>query len=196
MRLFALGICVLAAACGGEGNSPTSPTAATSSAASTSPTMLPAQTSAQDEAHVPMRGTYTSSATGESNCPPTCPPTILVSTGQVTGIASHLGRFTATFVDTVDLAAATGTGTFNFTAADGSQLLTETTGGEDLFTPPNISHVTETATIVGGTGRFAGATGTLTIEFTQEIDYLAQRSEEQGHSRDTSTWASELAAVT
>ena len=129
---------------------------------------------------MPIRGTYTFSTTGESNCPPTCPPTIVIATGEATGIASHLGRFTATFVDTIDLAAATGTGTFNFTAADGSQLFMETTGGEDLFTPPNISHVTETATIVGGTGRFAGATGTLTIEFTQELDFATQRGEGSG----------------
>ena len=180
MRQIALGICVFAAACGGEGNSPTSPTAAASSAASTTPPVLPAHTSAQDEAHVPIRGTYTFSTTGEPNCPPTCPPTILIATGEATGIASHLGRFTATFVDTVDLAAATGTGTFNFTAANGSQLFTETTSGEDSFTPPNISHVAYNATIVGGTGRFAGATGTLTIESTSKIDFVAQTSEGTG----------------
>jgi hypothetical protein len=48
------------------------------------------------------------------------------------------------------------------------------------FTPPNISHVTVTATIVGGTGRIAGATGTLTIEHTSAIDFQTGTSTGSG----------------
>jgi hypothetical protein len=65
----------------------------------------------------------------------------------------------------------TGTGTVNFTAANGDQLFTRTVGVETAFTPPNISQVTLTATIVGGTGRFQSATGTFSIELTETIDF-------------------------
>jgi hypothetical protein len=79
-------------------------------------------------------------------------------------------------VDEVNLASTASTGTFRFTAANGDQLLTETTGSEDEFIPPNISRVTLIATIVGGTGRFATATGTLTLRFTGTIDFASGTS--------------------
>ena len=83
-----------------------------------------------------------------------------------------LGRFTAVSVDTVDVATATATGTMNFTAANGDRLMTTTIGGEDEFTPPNISSVRAVApTIVGGTGRFANATGTFTVRYRGAIDF-------------------------
>ena len=37
--------------------------------------------------------------------------------------------------------------------------------------PPNESHVQAVATIAGGTGRFANASGTLVIEYVQFIDF-------------------------
>jgi hypothetical protein len=80
----------------------------------------------------------------------------------------------------VDLVALTGTGTFNFTAANGDQLFSTTSGGEDEFIPPNISHVTLVATIVGGTGRFAAATGTFTIRRIGTIDFAAGTSSQSG----------------
>jgi hypothetical protein len=59
----------------------------------------------------------------------------------------------------------------NFTAANGDQLFTTTAGGQDEFTPPNVSHVTLVATIVGGTGRFAAATGTFSMQQTNILDF-------------------------
>jgi hypothetical protein len=101
--------------------------------------------------------------------------------GNQTGEATQLGQFTATSHDVVNLATARSAGgTFNFTAANGDQLFTSTTGGEDEFTPPNISHVTLVATIVGGTGRFAAASGTLTVGFTQAIDFATGTAFESG----------------
>ena len=44
----------------------------------------------------------------------------------------------------------TATGTVDFTAANGDVLRTETEGVETSFIPPNESHVTLSATIVGG----------------------------------------------
>jgi hypothetical protein len=80
----------------------------------------------------------------------------------------------------VDQPTATSTGTFNFTAANGDQLFTTTAGGQDAFTPPNVSHVTLVATIVGGTGRFAGATGTFTMQQTSIIDFATGTSSGSG----------------
>ena len=78
------------------------------------------------------------------------------------------------------MATAQSTGTFTFTAANGDQLITTTTGREDAFVPPNVSHVTLVATIVGGTGRFAEATGTFTVRWVGIIDFATGTSTETG----------------
>jgi hypothetical protein len=167
MRMLMLGVCVFTVACSGQGlESPTSPTAATAALGHTQ----------ESDPQLPFRGSYIGETTGAVNCPPTCPPTLLTLSGSHTGEATHVGRFTATSVDLVNLASTASTGTFNFTAGNGDQLLTETTGSEDEFIPPNISRVTLIATIVGGTGRFAAATGTLTIRFTSTIDFASATS--------------------
>jgi len=96
-----------------------------------------------------------------------------VISGTDEGNATHLGRFTAASEDTVNIATAQSTGTFNLTAADGDRIFTTTAGHETGFQPPNVSFVTQTATIVGGTGRFAGATGSFTVKIVQTIDFAA-----------------------
>ena len=168
MRAIILSVCVFAAACSGQGlDSPASPTAASGAAP---------QTQAQNGTQLPFRGSYTGNTTGVVNCPPACPPTLLILSGSYTGEATSLGRFTATSAEQVILATATSTGTFTFTAANGDQLFTETVGSEDEFIPPNTSRVTMTATIVGGTGRFAAATGTITLRFAGVIDFASGTS--------------------
>jgi hypothetical protein len=108
------------------------------------------------------------------------PPITLVITGTETGTASYLGRFTATSEDRVNTTNDTNTGTLNFTAANGDQLFTRTVGAQTGFIPPNISMVTSTATVVGGTGRFAGTTGTFTIEVTHTIDFATNSATGSG----------------
>src|SRR5215207_10578773 len=95
---------------------------------------------------------------------------MLTVTGTAEGSATHLGRFTPTSLDVVDVGTATSTRTFNFTAANGDELFATTAGGEDAFTAPNVSHIMLVATIVGGTGRFAVAAGTFTTQQTSFID--------------------------
>jgi hypothetical protein len=169
MRPIVLSLCLVATACGQVSNSPTAPTAAASQATSAASTVLSPQ--AQGGTRLPFHGSFTGDSVGAVNCPPTCPPTTLTLTIHLAGQATHLGAFTVTGHDVVDLAAARSKGgTYTFIAANGDQLFTSTTGGEDRFTPPNISHVTLDATIVGGTGRFASATGRFSMEFTQTID--------------------------
>jgi hypothetical protein len=133
----------------------------------------------KESVELPFRGSFTLVTSSEI-----VPPTLTI-TGTAEGTATHLGRFTATSVDAVDLATARSTGTFNFTAANGDQLFTTTAGGEDSFTPPNISRVTLVATIVGGTGRFAAATGTFTIQLTNIIDFAAGTSSGSGSFNGT-----------
>ncbi len=177
MKPIALTLCVcaavFAAACGDHApESPASPTTAL-----TAPAVGSAQTQAQHATGLPLRGTFTGRSAAVFNCPPTCPPTSFTSSGTYEGTAAHLGRFTAAFVDVVDIATATSTGTLDFTAANGDVLRTTTVGGEDGFTPPNIGSVRATATITGGTGRFAGATGNFTVRFTQVIDFATATAE-------------------
>ena len=184
MRPFAIAVCLLAAACGGDGvTSPASPTSTSLAPAATPSSAQPAtapQIQSAGASELPFSGSFRFGTTGTLNCPPTCPPTTVIVQGTVIGTATHLGRFTAAFEDVVDLATASGTGTFDLTAANGDQLFTTTVGHEDQFTPPNISHITVTAMIVSGTGRFAGATGTLTLEYTSAVDFQAGTSTGSG----------------
>ena len=77
------------------------------------------------------------------------------------GTASHLGRFTVVGDFTLNLATASGSGTSTYTSATGDVLTTTGTG--QAVVGGGIAVVTQTVTITGGTGRFAGATGTLTV---------------------------------
>jgi hypothetical protein len=81
--------------------------------------------------------------------------------GTATGNATHLGRFTVAFPHTVSFATATGEGTFTFTAANGDTLTADFTGQAQLGP---ITSIVEHATIMGGTGRFAGASGHFTVQ--------------------------------
>ena len=59
---------------------------------------------------------------------------------------------------------ATAVGTFEFTAANGDTLRASFTGLGTPTATPGIASIVETATITGGTGRFAGATGSFIVE--------------------------------
>ena len=95
----------------------------------------------------------------------------LTFTTDATGTTSHLGR-TTTHLD----AALTPTGADTFTiagsgtvvAADGSELFVTFTGSGALDASGNPTGDLVT-TIIGGTGRFENASGTLTGSFTQVL---------------------------
>jgi len=80
---------------------------------------------------------------------------------DATGTATRLGRFSLSVPHLVNQANRTGSGTYEFTAANGDTLTASFTGQATPVAPGVIS-TTETATITGGTGRFAGATGAFT----------------------------------
>jgi hypothetical protein len=77
------------------------------------------------------------------------------------GTASHLGKFTIVADLTLNLATASGAGTGLYTAANGDALMVTAVG--QAVIAGGVATVTETVTIIGGTGRFVGATGTLTV---------------------------------
>lgn len=81
------------------------------------------------------------------------------------GNATQLGEFTYSlqavlFLPTLTARPVTAT----FVAADGSSLFAEGSGQGERTATLGIISIVETLTITGGTGRFEGATGNITIE--------------------------------
>lgn len=167
MRWAIVGLCVMAAACSGQDLSLTSPSTT-------------AGLQAEAGTELPFRGSFTQHSSAVFQ-----PPITLVITGTETGTATHLGQFTAASVNRVNTTNNTATGTLNFTAANGDRLLTTTTGAETEFVPPNVSKVTLNATIIGGTGRFAGATGSFVIHTTDAIDFVTNTAAGTGSFEGT-----------
>ncbi len=84
-----------------------------------------------------------------------------------TGTATHLGRFTLSVDFTVITATSNATGVATWTAANGDEIHVSVAGHGDVVFPTVTIH--ETHTITGGTGRFADASGTITIERSANI---------------------------
>jgi len=91
-------------------------------------------------------------------------PGTLLSDGSGGGIATHLGRFTVTWKFTINLADGTGTGPVHFIAANGDEIFSTATGVAVPTSTPGVVRIVEVQTITGGTGRFAGAKGSFTVE--------------------------------
>ena len=106
---------------------------------------------------VPFKGSFA----GTQSVTPLSPPLARVN-GSGTGTATHLGQVTVQFPHTVNFATRVGVGTYTFTAANGDTLTADFTG-QAQGAPPLIS-IVEHGTVTGGTGRFAEATGTFTVE--------------------------------
>src|SRR5207249_8606528 len=77
---------------------------------------------------------------------------------------THLGQFTLAIPHIVNAAHGTAIGSYEFTAANGDTLFADFTGEATPTATPGVLYIEETATITGGTGRFAGATGSFTVE--------------------------------
>src|SRR5262249_53309289 len=91
------------------------------------------------------------------------PPLLLVDI-EATGTATQLGHFMLDVAHVVDPATRTAVGSYQFTAANGDTLYAEFTGQAWPTEIPGVLYIEETATITGGTGRFAGATGSFIAE--------------------------------
>jgi hypothetical protein len=84
---------------------------------------------------------------------------------EATGTASQLGSFTLDVPHLVNQATRIGVGSYEFTAANGDMLTADFTGQATLVSP-GVLTTHETAVITGGTGRFAGASGSFTADRT------------------------------
>lgn len=86
---------------------------------------------------------------------------------DLTGNATHLGQFELVIEAVVDFGTrpVTAVGTYTFTAANGDTLVAEFIGSS-MLVEPGVVLITEIADIDPdlSTGRFAGATGTFTVE--------------------------------
>ena len=99
----------------------------------------------------------------DADIPSTTPGSLVVATGG-TGTATHLGNFYFIQVITLDLAHGTATGSSHWIAATGDSLYTTHTGSGHPTGKPGEISITDKHTITGGTGRFAGAQGSFTVE--------------------------------
>jgi hypothetical protein len=87
---------------------------------------------------------------------------------SASGRATLLGAWTNSGTASVDPATGAVSGQATFVAANGDTLKTSIGGGVLTPLPDGTFHGTATFTITGGTGRFAGAAGTLTMDLTQK----------------------------
>jgi hypothetical protein len=94
-------------------------------------------------------------------------PPLVFDVFELAGQATQLGQFELVIEVVVDFGTrpVTGVGTLTFTAANGDTLVADATGFSALVAP-GLVLITEHAVIDpdGSTGRFAGATGTFTLE--------------------------------
>jgi hypothetical protein len=111
---------------------------------------------------VPFKGSLQGQETDTPQGGP--PPTTLSVDGSATGIATHVGQFSFTYQLTVNLANGTATGSAHLVAANGDSIDTIVTGSSEPTATPGVNSITEINTIAGGTGRFAGAQGSFTVE--------------------------------
>ena len=152
---IAFALASLTAGCGESAN----PVLPSASSSGLSLRAAPGATALGARENVPFKGTlegvYTLTFPG---------PLTLSVTGEGAGNATQLGRFTFDYDELVDLSTGIGTGTYELTAANGDRLTADWTGSGFPTGDPNVLSIVEHATITGGTGRFANAGGSFTIE--------------------------------
>jgi hypothetical protein len=106
---------------------------------------------------VPFKGTIKAVETNDAQF-----PTLYVDAAG-SGNATHLGGYTVSYRVVVNIPTLSGNETLQFVAANGDVLTAE---GFVQATPTGIPDqitIVEEYTIAGGTGRFAGATGSFTM---------------------------------
>src|SRR5438270_9635879 len=101
---------------------------------------------------------------GDVTVTPITPPLIVAVDISADGNANHLGQFTVSIPHVVNRGTRTAEGSYLFTAANGDTLTADFTGQSSPTDIPGVLYIEETATITGGAGRFAGATGSFLSE--------------------------------
>jgi hypothetical protein len=110
-------------------------------------------------AETPFKGTVNAVETGTTVFP------IRSITREGGGTATYLGKYTEHITAQINVVTRHATGAATFTAANGDTL-TATDEGQATPTTPGMLSIVEVYTITGGTGRFADATGTITLHST------------------------------
>lgn len=127
---------------------------------SISASAIAGQESNMPDKGVPFKGSYTTTMVLVQ------PPPNLIQNVSGTGIASHLGRSTFEAISYVTVSPQppfTVTGTRTITAANGDQIFTTFSGtSTPVVNGMNGADLQET--IIGGTGRFANASGNFTVK--------------------------------
>ena len=108
---------------------------------------------------VPFKGGFE----GDVTATPLTPPFRQVDI-DAAGQATHLGQFTVDIPHVANRANGTAVGSYEFTAANGDKVYAEFTGQAQPTATSGVLYIVETATITGGTGRFAGASGSFRVE--------------------------------
>lgn len=124
--------------------------------------LLTAALAVPAQKQVPFKGSLQGHETDTPEGGP--PPTTVNADGSATGIATHVGQFSFSYQLTVILANGTATGSAQLIAANGDSIFTTVAGSSEPTTTPGVLSITEINTITGGTGRFAGAQGSFTVE--------------------------------
>ena len=162
MRHVVLGLCVFGVACAELPSAPTSPSSSSNDGAAVTQARATPRglLSLRRGSELPFQGTLQATETADGAL------RHLVGTGD----ATHLGRFTLTAELTVISPPPTASGTATWTAANGDEIFT-TLIGQGVVTFPVLATV-ETHTITGGTGRFAGTSGSIIVERSLNLQTL------------------------
>jgi len=105
-----------------------------------------------------LKGSLQAVETNEFNFP------ILSVDANGSGRATQLGEFTTQYQVEVNVLTLWGSGPMTLIASDGSSLFAEVSGQATPTGTPNVVTILSTGTVTGGTGRFAGASGSFTVE--------------------------------
>jgi hypothetical protein len=120
--------------------------------------LLSTALTAQASAGVPFKGTLKAVETQTIEFP------YMYVDGQGSGNATHLGRFAHSYQGKVYIPELAGDITATFTAANGDKIYSQGTGQGAPSAVPGYVVIKMNVTITGGTGRFAGATGSYYLE--------------------------------
>jgi hypothetical protein len=90
-------------------------------------------------------------------------PTLSVSASGA-GNATQLGRFTVSYEVEVNLMTLAGVASAEFVAANGDSIYASGVGQATQTGTPGVVTIIENYTITGGTGRFEGTSGTITVD--------------------------------
>jgi hypothetical protein len=108
---------------------------------------------------VPFKGTLQAFETDQLDLP----NQTLFVTGNGSGNATQLGRYSVEYHVTVSLVSGGGPASIRLVAANGDAIFATGSGQGSPTEIPGVHLIVERYTITGGTGRFEGASGSFTV---------------------------------